>query len=135
MLLDVLNVLSYVPGLLGYHGLIAFMASFVLFVHTLVALKSDYVLTNAKGGSRREDGKDKHRERYSERMRKRYRQNHHRGDSNPCGAAPDRFRVQPKHRSNLATGHQSKLLRECPRIHGLPTNWIPSGDDRIELYQ
>ena len=71
--------------------LMVFMVSFVLSVSTLVALTSNVVLTNARGVSHREDGKEKYRERERERTRKRDRQNRHRGDSNPCGQSPMDF--------------------------------------------
>ena len=91
MLLNVSNVFSYVPDVLGFHGFIELMVSFILSVSTLVALTSDVVLTNAKGGSHREDGNEKQRKRERERTRKRDRQNRHRGDSNPCGQSPMDF--------------------------------------------
>ena len=91
MLLNVSNVFSYVPDVLGFHGFIELMVSFVLSVSTLVALTSDVVLTKAKGGPQREDGNEKQRKRERERTRKRYRQNQHRGDSNPCGQSPMNF--------------------------------------------
>ena len=84
--LNVLDVFFLkATGVLGSHGFMVPIVSFVLFVSTLVAFTSDVVLTNAKGGSHREDGKEKYRERERERTRKRDRQNRHRGDSNPCG--------------------------------------------------
>ena len=82
-LLDVLNAFSCVPGILGSHGFMVFMVSFVLFVSTLVALTDVVDLTYANGGSHREDGKEEYREREWGRTRKRDRQNRHRGDSNP----------------------------------------------------
>ena len=56
IVLNALNVISYVPGVLGSHGFLVFMVSFALFVSTLVALTNDVVLTNAKGVSHREEG-------------------------------------------------------------------------------
>ena len=82
-LLDVLNAFSCVPGVLGSHGFMVFMASFVLIVSALVALTDVVDLTYANGGSHRDDGKEEYREREWGRTRKRYRQNRHRGYSNP----------------------------------------------------
>ena len=48
MLLNVSNAFVCIPGVLGFHGFIVFMVSFVLFVSTLVALTDDVDLTNAK---------------------------------------------------------------------------------------
>ena len=56
IVLNALNVISYVPGVLGSRGFLVFMVSFALFVSTLVALTNDVVLTNAKGVSHREEG-------------------------------------------------------------------------------
>ena len=95
MLLNVLNDLSYVPGVIGSHGFMVSMVSFDLFVSMLVALTTDVVLTNAKGVSHREDGKEKYKERERERTRKRDRQNRHRGNSNPCGQSPMDFESIP----------------------------------------
>ena len=91
IVLNALNVISHVPGVLGSHGFWVFMVSFALFVSTLVALTNDVVLTNAKGVSQRNEGTERYREREGKRMRKRYRQNLHRGDSNPWGQSPMDF--------------------------------------------
>ena len=62
MLLNALNVFSFVTSVLGSHGFLVFMVSFVLFVSTLVALTSGVVLTNANGGPHREDGHETNQE-------------------------------------------------------------------------
>ena len=113
MLLNALNDFSYVPGVLGSHGFMVFMVSFVLFVSTLVALTGDVVLTNAKGGSRREDGKEKYTERERERTRKRDRQNRHRGDSNPCGQSPMDFESIPLTARAQCLVHQQRSSFSC----------------------
>ena len=66
--LNVLHVFPYVLALVGSYGLMVFMVSLMLFVFHVVG---DVVLTNAKGGSHRADGKEKYRGKERERTRKR----------------------------------------------------------------
>ena len=70
--LNVLQVFPYVLALVGSYGFMVFMISLMLFVFHI---GGDVVLTNAKGGSHRADGKEKYRGRERERTRKRDCQN------------------------------------------------------------
>ena len=116
---------SYVPRVLGSHGFMVFMISSVLFVSTLVALTSDVVLTNAKGGSHREEGKEKYRERERERTRMGDRQNRHRGDSNPCGQSPMAF-------ESISLTARTQCLGEESQIWVLACNRPISKCDRYK---
>ena len=103
MLLNVLNVFSYVPRVLGSHGFMVLMVSFVLFVSTLVALTSDVVLTNAKGGFHRKDGKDEiQRKRKGEDEEERSPESTPRGFE-PLRAEPNGFRVHLLNRSDTVS--------------------------------
>ena len=111
MLLNVSNAFFCNPGVLGVHGFIVFMVSFVLFVSTLVALTNAVDLTNANGGFHREDGKEEYREREWGRTRKIDRQNRHRGDSNPVYLLNRSDTVNWCRISDMSIGMQSSSIQ------------------------